>query len=92
MSDTPELDIVEVILRACLDAGMAQEAALRIEGNIRIQFGGQRVRIPKKQKHLTPELRQAVFQDGLTSVPDSVITAKYKISRATLHRLMKTGG
>ena len=92
MSDAPDLDIVEVILRACLDAGLAPETALRIEGSIRTQFGGQRVRIPKKQKHLTPEQRHAAFQDGLTSAPDSVITAKYKISRATLHRLMKTGG
>ena len=92
MNDSTDLDIVEVILRACCDAGLAPEIALCIENSVRIQFGGQRVRIPKKQKHLTPELRQAAFKDGLTSAPDSVITAKYKISRATLHRLMKTGG
>ncbi len=91
MSDTPELDIVEVILRACLDAGLAQETALRIEGSIRTQFGGQRVRIPKTKKHITPENRQLAYQDGLTNMPTNEILSKYKIGRSALYALMKRG-
>jgi DNA invertase Pin-like site-specific DNA recombinase len=51
-----------------------------------------RVRIPKRGKYLTPDQRQAMFKDGLSSMPNLEITAKHKISRATLYRQMKKGG
>lgn len=91
MSDDPELDIVDIILLACRTGGLAPLAADTIEQSIRTKYGGQRMRIPKTRKHMTPEQRQAAYRDGLTSAPDSEITAKYKISSRTLQRLMKTG-
>ena len=80
-----------MILRACTDAGLEQEIAIRIEGSIRDQFGGQRVRIPKTKKHITPENRQLAYQDGLTSMSDKEILAKYKIGRSAFYALMKRG-
>lgn len=56
------------------------------------KVGGTRAYLPKGAKRLTPEQRQAVFQDGLTNMPTEEITTKHKISRATLYREMKKGG
>lgn len=85
-------DIVEIIIRACQADGLDADAALRIEHTIRAQFGGLRVRIPKKKKHLTQEQRQQVYQAGLTNMPNEEITTRFKIDRATLYRVMKRGG
>lgn len=57
------------------------------------QFGGQRYFLPKGTKRtLTPEQRQAVFNDGLTTMDNETIIQKHKISRRTLYRVMKGGG
>ena len=40
-------------------------------------------------RHLTPEQKQAVYKDGLTSMSNTEIVKKHKISRATLYRAMK---
>ena len=66
--------------------------AAQIEQELRSKYGGLRVRIPKRGKYLTPDQRQAVFKDGLTAMPTLEVTAKHKISRATLYREMKKGG
>jgi DNA invertase Pin-like site-specific DNA recombinase len=87
----PEPDIVEIILRACQAGGLDADAAQQIEHTIRATYGGLRVRIPKRKKHLTPEQRQQVYQAGLSNAPNEEITNKYRIDRATLYRLMKRG-
>lgn len=66
--------------------------AAQIEQELRAKYGGLRVRIPKRGKYLTPEQRQAVFEDGLTAMPTTELTTKHRISRATLYREMKKGG
>jgi DNA-directed RNA polymerase specialized sigma24 family protein len=48
--------------------------------------------VPKGAKRLTPEQRQAVFQDGLTSMDNDEIGKKHNISRRTIYRVMKEGG
>ncbi len=85
-------DIVEIIIRLAQAEGLTLDAANQIERVVRLQFGGLRVRIPKKKKHLTTEQRQQVFQDGLSNTPTEEITSKYRIDRATLYRVMKRGG
>lgn len=92
MSADSEPDIVEVIMLACQAVGLDADAARLIESQIREEYGGLRVRIPKRKKHLTPERRQQAYQDGLSNLPTEEITSKYRIDRATLYRLMKRGG
>ena len=66
--------------------------AKQIEERVKAEFGGRRLFLPKGAKRLTPEQRQAVFQDGLTNMPTKDIEEKHNISRATIYRLMKQGG
>lgn len=89
MNLDPDPDIVEVILRACLGAGLDAAAARAVEEKIRAQYGGLRVRIPKRKKHATSEARDQVYSDGLTTMTTGEITQKHGISRATLYRVMK---
>lgn len=91
MSEDPDPDIVEIILLACRAAGLDADVAHTIEHTIRTEYGGLRVRIPKRRKHMTAVQRQQVYQDGLSNKPTDEITSKYKIGRATLFRLMKKG-
>lgn len=89
-----EPDIVVELLRrvAAMQPGLPPELLVQIELQLRTEYGGLRVRIPKRGKYLTPEQRNAVFVDGLTTMTNPQITAKHKISRATLYRQMKKGG
>lgn len=92
--EEPEPDIVSIMLArvVAMAPGFSAALALQIEQQLRAEYGGLRVRIPKRGKYLTPDQRQAVFKDGLTAMPTSDITTKHKISRATLYRQMKKGG
>lgn len=94
LHDDPEPDIVAVLLARVIAMAPGFSAALagQIEQQIRAEYGGLRVRIPKRGKYMTPEQRQEVFKDGLTTMPTPEITTKHKISRATLYREMKKGG
>ena len=91
MSFDSDADIVVIILRACQAAGLSKSAAQDIERTIRQTFGGLRVRIPKRHKHLTRDQRAAVLADGVTSMATMDILTKYSISRSTLYRIMKHG-
>lgn len=91
MNHDAEPDIVEVILLACKAEGLDPEAAHRIERTMRDSYGGQRVRIPKKKKHLTPEQRAAMIRDGMSNMSTEEVTEKWKIDRATLYRALKRG-
>lgn len=91
MNTDPDPDIVEVIIAACRKSGLDINAAHVIEQEIREQYGGLRVRIPKRKKHPTPQERELILADGLTSMSTDAVTAKHKISRSTLYRLMKRG-
>ncbi len=92
MNLDPDPDIVEVILLACLGVGLDAAAARLIEEKIRAEYGGLRVRIPKRKKHPNHEVRDQVYSDGLTTMSTVEITEKHKISRATLYRVMKNRG
>lgn len=92
MSCDDDADIVDVILRACQEAGLDAAAARAIGERIRATFGGLRVRIPKRKKHLTPAAKALAFADGLTGMPTREVVAKHGISRSTLTRYMKRGG
>lgn len=91
MNLDPDPDIVEVILRACQAEGLDADVAHLIEARIRAEYGGLRVRIPKRKKHPTAAERALAFADGTTAMPTEEVTAKHKISRASLYRLMKRG-
>jgi DNA invertase Pin-like site-specific DNA recombinase len=89
-----EGDIVVIILRrvVALAPDFNRAIAGQIEAEVRAAYGGQRVRIPKRGKHLTAEERQALFQDGLSGMSTEEIMRKHRISRRTLERQMKRGG
>lgn len=88
-----DADIVVVILRMVVALVPSADAiADQVEAKVRAAYGGQRVRIPKRGKHLSGVERDAVFQEGLTSMSTEEILRKHKISRRTLERQMKRGG
>ena len=84
-------DLLQLVLdRVTLMApGFTEALARQVEDEIRAEYGGQRVSLPKRGKRITPERRAAIFKDGLTQMPTEEITSKHNISRATLYRLMK---
>ena len=89
----PDPDIVLLVLqrvRARMPALSAEEALL-IEQELRAEFGGLRVRIPKRGKHLTLEQRWELFKDGVSGMPTPEVVDKHKISRATMYRRLKQG-
>jgi Mor family transcriptional regulator len=87
-------DVVAYTLQMVIAMAPEFSAALarQIEERVKAEFGGRRLFLPKGAKRLTPEQRQAVFQDGLTNMPTDEITEKHQIHRATFYRLMKQGG
>jgi hypothetical protein len=92
--EEPEPDIVAVLLARVIAMAPGFSAALasQIEQDMRAEFGGLRVRIPKRGKYLTPEQRQELFVDGLSKMSNEEIVTKHKISMSTLKRQMKRGG
>lgn len=89
-----DADIVTVILQKVLAMapGFSAAIAAQIEAQVRQEFGGQRVFVPKGGKRMAPEQRQQLFADGLTNMPQAEILEKHKVSRSTLYRVMKGGG
>jgi hypothetical protein len=88
-------DIVLLVLQRvrAVDPGLTAELAHQIELSIKAEFGGQRVRIPKRKKHPSPEQRRAVFDDAIGSADsDENITSRHGISRRSLYRYVKRGG
>ena len=79
-------------VRALVPAHFGDDLARQVEIEVRAQYGGLRVRIPKRKKHLSHEERQAVYRQGLADAPELEITDQSGIHRATLYRLMKRGG
>jgi hypothetical protein len=86
-----DADIVRVILdrvsRLVPEADRAGLDAVELE--VRAQYGGLRVRIPKRKKHLTAAQRDELYRDALSTMPTPEITHKYGITRRTLERAVK---
>lgn len=94
-SDGTGPDIVLVVLQRvrAVNPGLTDEQAHQIELAIKAEFGGQRVRIPKRKKHPSPEQRRAVMSSSLSVLPmASSNTARHGISRRSLYRYVKRGG
>lgn len=91
-----EPDILELFSRQIIAMAPQFEAAiLAKKAEFAHEYGGQRYFVPKgdpRGKRLSNEQRAAVFQDGLTNMPDEAIVQKHKISKTTLWRVMKDGG
>lgn len=88
-------DIVLVVLQRvrAVTTELTEEQAQQIELAIKAEYGGQRVRIPKRKKHPSPEQRRAVFDEAISSAEsDEAITSRHGISRRSLYRYIKTGG
>lgn len=88
-------DIVLLVLQRvrAVNPGLTDEQAHQIELAIKAEFGGQRVRIPKRKKHPSAEQRRAVFDEAINSEEsDADITSRHGISRRSLYRYVKRGG
>lgn len=87
-------DLVTLLLQQviAMAPGFSDELARQIEADFRAAHAGQSFVVLKRGPRLTPEQRQAVFADGKSNMPTQELTAKHKISRATLYRQMKRGG
>lgn len=81
------LELIEVLRQKA--PNLTASVLLEVETQIRRDFGGQRVYLPKRRKHLDHVQQQQLYQDGLSNATNEQITAKHKISRATLYRHMK---
>ena len=66
--------------------------AQQVELQVRAEYGGRRLFVNKRAKYMNPRQRHAAFKDGLSNMSTTEITTKHKISRATVYRLMKSGG
>jgi hypothetical protein len=87
-----DCDIVREILQLVIElTSLDPHVADGIEAELRARYGGQRVRIPKRGKHLRPEQRAQVFQEALTDMPTEEILKKHKISARSLRRWLKQG-
>jgi hypothetical protein len=86
-------DIVRVILERVTPLIPEAERAmlLQIEQTVRTEYGGLRVRIRKRKKHMSEEQRRQVFEDALSNKPEPEILARHGIHRATLYRVVKRG-
>jgi len=89
-----EPDIVLVVLQRARAANPAltEAQAQQVEADIRAEFGGLRVRIPKRKKHPSAEERKAIFSDAMSSASDDEITRRHGISRRTLYNYIKKSG
>lgn len=88
-----EPDIVQLVLQRVkvLVPQLSEEMMAKVRAELLAEYGGQRVRIPKRAKDLQGQKREAAYRDGLTGAPTEQIVHKHGISRRTLYRLMKTG-
>lgn len=85
--------MLEVLQRVrALVPGLSAEVTRQVEAEVRAEYGGLRVRIPKRKKHMSAEERGAVYEQGLGAAPTPEIVGNAGIHRATLYRLMKRGG
>jgi hypothetical protein len=86
-------------MRAC--PSFTVEAARIVEVEVRAEWGGQRVEIPKKyhairgpgRSVIPPATAQAVIRDVLAEPKTSTeeLTRRHGVSRASLYRLLKRG-
>lgn len=89
----PEPDILQIVLLRVRAAApvITDDQARQIEDAVRAELGGLRARVPKRKKHPTPEQRQAIYREALTTATDAEITQRHGIGRATLYRYLKQG-
>lgn len=87
-------DIVRVLIERVTPLVPEADRAMlvQVEQTLRTEYGGLRVRIPKRKKHLSDEQRDQVFKEAMTDATDAELTARYGIHRSTLYRMVKKGG
>jgi Mor family transcriptional regulator len=90
--DDPDVVAYTLQMVISMAPGFSATLAKQIEDQVKSEYGGRRLFLPKGAKRLTPEQRADVYQDGLTTMPTDAIVEKHQIHRATLYRIMKQGG
>lgn len=82
--------VLEVLQRVrAVNPTLTEEQAYQVEADVRAQYGGMRVRIPKRGKYPSPEKLAQIYADGLTTKTNAEIIAAHKISRRSLYYYMK---
>ena len=94
--DAETADLVLLTLQlACqaLPTHFTPDLMQQIAEQVKSQYGGRRHYLPKGAKRLSADQRRAAYTAALDpAVTDQQLTQAHQISRATLYRLMKTGG
>lgn len=92
-TDSTGPDIVAETLRRVRARGFSEKDAQEVEAEMKAEFGGQRVRIPKRKKHPSPEQRKAIFDEAIGCTDsDKEITSRHGISRRSLYNYIKRAG
>ncbi|CAH1387036.1 hypothetical protein [Candidatus Nitrotoga sp. M5] len=93
-ADEQDPDIVSAILQRVVNVAPGFDGVLaqQVEQQVRAEYGGRRFFVHKRAPRMTPRQRHAAFADGLSDMSTTELTKKHKISRATVYRLMKSGG
>lgn len=88
-------DILDATFRLliALTPGFSEAIIKQVDQEIRDQFGGERVYVAKRTntRRLGPQERQAIYQDGLSTMSTSAVCEKHQIDRSTLYRHLKKG-
>lgn len=81
------------LVSQALPTHLTPDLMQQIEQQVKSQYGGRRHYLPKGAKRLSADQRRAAYTAAMDpAVSDRQLTQQHQISRATLYRLMKTGG
>lgn len=81
------------LVSQALPTHLTPDLMQQIEQQVKTQYGGRRHYLPKGAKRLSADERRAAYTAAMDpAITDRQLTEAHQISRATLYRLMKTGG
>jgi len=84
-----EKDLIRDILeRVMAEHGLTEAAALKIETEIRVAWGGERVFVAKDAKR-QPHVREKIVADFAAGLDIAQIERAHGISRRTIYRMLK---
>lgn len=71
--------------------GLTEQMAGDIEREIRERFGGRRIYVAGRKKHMNTAQRSRAYEDAVSNAPLDEVLERNGVSRATLYRLLKRG-
>ncbi len=91
LSSEPDIVLGFIACAKNVLKNISQAQISEIETLIRSTYGGQKIRVPKRRRHMTKDERSRLMEDALSSVSDQHLTEQYKITQRSLYRQIKRG-